>query len=349
MIELRDGWAVPYGAGLLRMLELLAEEYGAVEPRVTPIFEEGDKGVYRVDRAEGGSWVLRRYPAARPLERLQGQVAIMRYVECNGVPAERVVATVRGEDWCVLDGRGVLVTSLIEGTRPRRTATVLGGLGESIGRLHALPSAGTEVPALARRAGAMPREDLAFGRACLERVAGMVPAAYGGEYDALRDTLERTRDCEALPAEAHGLVHSDCHLGNALETRDGEVAWVDWDGAGRGPRVAALGLLLYSCAVQAPDEPREAARGIDLGVIAERVEAVLAGYGRHHRLTKEEIEYLPDAVRFRPAVIAARTLAEAIERGVPVDESGWEARYAEAEGVADCARVVSSRAGVYPR
>ena len=66
--------------------------------------------------------------------------------------------------------------------------------------------------------------------------------------------------------------------------------------------------------------------------------AVLSGYQRHHQLSAAEVEYLPHAVRVRPAVIAARTFRDAVEQGVPPDATGWWARYAEADTVAACAR-----------
>ena len=319
------------------LLDLLRREYGARGPQLTPFYETSTKAIYRVDQDGGPPWVARLYPAARPIERLRGQVAIMGHVADNGVPTEQIIGTAAGVDFTVLGQRGVLVTSFLEGTFPRRTPEVLRQLGDSIGRLHALPRT-TQASLFHRRAGALPREDLAFGRACLDRIAGSVPAAHRGAYDALRATLDATRDCEALPASAHGLLHSDCHLANAVQTAGG-VAWFDWDGAGHGPRIAALGLLLYSCAIQAPDETGDPTVPIVRATVYGRVGAVLSGYLRHHRPTDDELSYLPDAIRFRPAVIAARTLAGAIDRSEKPDDTGWWARYAEADRVAECARV----------
>jgi Ser/Thr protein kinase RdoA (MazF antagonist) len=147
-----------------------------------------------------------------------------------------------------------------------------------------------------------------------------------------------TRDGAGLP---HALSHNDCHLANALRTPGGRVVLIDWDGAGQWPRVAALGLLLYSCAVQAPGE---APVPPDLT----RVDHVLAGYRRHQRLTPAEVEHLPDAVRFRPAVVAARELAASIERDEPEPPTGWWRRYPEADAVAARARLVLSAAPPEP-
>jgi Ser/Thr protein kinase RdoA (MazF antagonist) len=206
----------------------------------------------------------------------------------------------------------------------------LAQLGEVVGRLHAIPPASPNDPFLSRRAGSLPREDLAFGRSCLARVAGRIPSERLREFDALSAALEVTNDCEDLPG---GLIHPDGHLANALRTPAGRLVLFDWDGAGQGLRIAALGLLLFSCAVQAPEEPFVPP---DLS----RVDAVLAGYQRHYTLSSAELDRLPDAVRFRPLVIAARTLAASIEKGEAGDVSGWWSRYAEADRVAARARNV---------
>src|SRR5687768_15036626 len=199
------------------LVELLERRYRARSPRLSAFYETATKGVFRVDRDSGAPWVLRHYPADRPMERLHGQAAIMRYVERHGIAAERVVLTSDGSETTELDGRGVLVTTLLEGVPPRRTPNVLRQLGESIGRLHTLPADPADERWLARRAGALPREDLAFGRACLERIRGNVPDELRAAYERLVAALEVTRDCEDLPQEAHGLLHSDCHMANAKE------------------------------------------------------------------------------------------------------------------------------------
>ena len=323
--------------GLIGVLE---RRYGARAPRLTAFYENERKAIYRVDRDGDAPWVVRHYPAERPMERLLGQVAIMRHLERQGVAMERVVLTSDGGEVTELGGRGVLVTTLLEGAVPRRTPEALRRLGESIGQLHALPTGAADEPLLARWARAMPREDLAGGRAWLEEIKGKVPDRYRAQYERLVAALDGTRDCEGLPPGAYGLLHNDCHMANAIELADGSVAWFDWDGVGRGPRIAMLGLLLYSCAVRYPDERGQDGKVGDQSEIARRVEAVLSGYVRHHRPSDAELEYLPDAVRFRPVVVAARELAAAIERDAAPDETGWWGRYADADEVAACARRV---------
>src|SRR5437773_2208415 len=53
------------------LLEILAADYGAGAPSLTPLYETPTRAIYRVDCAGGAPWVLRYYPATRPLARLR--------------------------------------------------------------------------------------------------------------------------------------------------------------------------------------------------------------------------------------------------------------------------------------
>ncbi len=48
-----------------------------------------DTGVLRVDRRDGPSWVARVFPAARPIEDVDGDAEVLRFLEQNSFPAER--------------------------------------------------------------------------------------------------------------------------------------------------------------------------------------------------------------------------------------------------------------------
>jgi Ser/Thr protein kinase RdoA (MazF antagonist) len=340
-----------------RLTDLLERHYGGRVTALVAIAEygEGEGGVYRVERRDGPPWVLRLFARDRPLERVRGDAAILEHVGRYGVPVERLIPMRDGSGSTDLNGQGVVVTGFVAGSRPDRGPATLRRLGEALGQLHALPTPAGD-PFLGRRAGSLPKEDLRAGHADLARVAGRMPSENLAEYEALQAALDATDDCETLPV---GLTHSDSHLDNAILTPDGQPVLIDWVGSGQGPRIAALGVLLYSCAVRAPgdapDSPwasywREqgtAPSGVgeceDSLPMQDAVEAVIDGYCRHIVLTVAELERLPDAVRFRPLVIAAREFAQSIESGQLSDSSGWWTRYTEAEAVAAHARTAMER------
>jgi Ser/Thr protein kinase RdoA (MazF antagonist) len=231
-----------------------------------------------------------------------------------------------------LNGHGVLVTAFVSGGPPGRDWDSLRQLGEALGRLHSLPTPLDE-PDLQRRASSLPKEDLAFGKDALDRVAAIVPTSRRAEYEDIRDALGRTNDCEALPT---GLTWSDCHPGNAVRGADGLITLVDLEGAGHGPLLPALGWLLYSSVVQGPDRPPGAT---DL----DGVRSILGGYLRYRALTAAEVARLADAVRFRPLVVAARELAAEIEGDLPAERSRWWSRFSEAGAVASAAQALIDR------
>jgi Ser/Thr protein kinase RdoA (MazF antagonist) len=99
-------------------------------------------------------------------------------------------------------------------------------------------------------------------------------------------------------------------------------------GAGLGPRIAALGVLLYTCAISPPFGPPVAPD-------VSRVDHIMRGYTRHTTLSPVEQSHLPDAIRFRPLAVAARTLAETAIGGEPLPTAAWWAGYDRAGEVAE--------------
>ena len=90
--------------------------------------------------------------------------------------------------------------------------------------------------------------------------------------------VERSDDCSDLP---HAFVHPDFVLANAIPTAEERLVIVDWAGAGRGPRVWAIGFLLWAAGSMHP-------RLLDL---------VSSRYRRHVTLEEAELARLDGAIR----------------------------------------------------
>jgi Ser/Thr protein kinase RdoA (MazF antagonist) len=294
--------------------DLLATEYAAVGVRVSPLTPEPDGKLYRVDRVAGPPLVVRHFPADRRFADVEGDAEVLRLV--RPMLVEQLVETGDGRAAARADGRGVIVTEFEMGPRATASPAVLEQLGATLG---ALPESG-----ITRRAGALPREDLALARRFLAEIADDVPADQRDIYDRLDRDVRATNDCEDLPRT---LVHSDCHLANAIHTDRGAVL-LDWEGTGQGPAIAALGWLLYSAVVQSPEGPAEP-------FDPRRVAAVLTGYCRHRTLSDSELHRFADAIRFRPLVVAVREFHHSVVNKTPGSAFGWWSRYTEAETVAD--------------
>jgi Ser/Thr protein kinase RdoA (MazF antagonist) len=256
-----------------------------------------DEGVYRVERSDGPDWVARVFPKGRAVEQAEADAEVLRQLEAQGYPAERGA---HERAVTMFDGQAVLVTEHAPGTMPGGDAPTARRLGELLGRLHALPM---PTGLAARDAGALhhwapngggPGEDVTAARSWLAAVEARVTPSHRALYDSLREDLDRVDDGAALP---RAFVHPDFHRGNAIATPDGELVMIDWTGAGAGPRVASLGLLLFTAAAK-PYPGDAASSQPDVA----RVDPVVAGYRERVDLDDAELAALDDAV-LRPALV----------------------------------------------
>lgn len=263
------------------LAEHLADRYRTTVTGLTEL----DVGVFRVDRVEGEPWVARVFPAARPLAEVEGDAAILRRLEQAGFPAERCAHEAAVSE---LAGQGVLVTGFVPGARADGSGRTFAVLGALLGRLHARPAEG------ARAGGGW--HHLVVGGSPTDEIAAAstLLGLLGRDADQLRLRLaEEVRgldDCADLP---HCFVHPDFVPANAIATPDGGLTIVDWTNAGRGPRLWSLGFLLFAAGARSP----------------KLVDVVVSRYRRHSRLTPEELDRLPAAIRARPLLIDCWSVA----------------------------------------
>src|SRR5215813_4857719 len=97
------------------LLQLLAEEYAAAGVRLSPLDSDPDGVRYRVDRTNGGPWVLRHFPVRRSFVDVEGDAEVLRLV--RPLLAEQLVETRDGRAATQADGRGVIVTEFEMGAR----------------------------------------------------------------------------------------------------------------------------------------------------------------------------------------------------------------------------------------
>ena len=267
---MNDGIPVSAARLLARSTEGLADHLAACHAVEVTGLTELDLGVFRVERAEGEPWVARVFPAARPLEQVEGDAAILRTLERAGFPAERCASETPVTE---LSGQGVLVTTFVPGT-PAVGGRAFAYLGALLGRLHAHPAEGLRPGGawhhLVTQGG--PSEEIQAALDLLGETSG---------EPGLMNAVAELDDCADLP---HAFVHPDFVPANAIDDADGGITIVDWAGSGRGPRLWSLGFLLFAAGARSP----------------KLVDVVVSRYRRHTELTPEEIDRLPDAIRARP-------------------------------------------------
>jgi Ser/Thr protein kinase RdoA (MazF antagonist) len=256
---------------------------------------ELDLGVYRVDRAEGPAWVARVFPTVRDESEAAGDAEILGLLERRGFPSERVATA---EPLSVLDGHTVLVTEFVPGVaRAERSAAIRDGgglrrLGELLGELHTLPAAdGAPVRpggAWHHLADGDPADEIRAIQALLADCADAA-AADRPHYEMLARELADADGGSGLPM---ALIHPDFVLANVIASPERGMVFVDWTGAGRGPRAWPLAFLLYAEGAKNPP----------------RTDLVVSGYRRQVTLEPAEIERIPAMMRVRPVVLAAWSL-----------------------------------------
>lgn len=268
--------------------------------------------VFRIDRNDGSPWVARAFPPARPRAGVEGDAAILGFLERQNYPAERLAADDAVSD---LDGSAVLVTQFVEGTQLPDGAAKYATMGELLGRLHALPyddcasrpgGASGEDPS---REGT-PRQDLLAALSFLDAVDTKVATAERTRFERLRDQVRSADDGHGLPeALLHGnLLHAPDH---AVLSEQGPVA-INWKASGRGPRLADFAYLIWGAGSWNPRRPNQ-----------EWIDAAVNAYRRHVEPTGDELDRLEAVMYIRTLYLACFGYRRALTNGSAFNEWGF--------------------------
>jgi Ser/Thr protein kinase RdoA (MazF antagonist) len=294
-----------------RLLAHLRDRYG-IDPVAATKLSVHKTYVFRIDRKDGSPWVARAFPPARPRTGVEGDATILRFLERQDYPAERLAAQDAVSDF---DGSAVLVTRFIEGVRLPDGAAKFALMGELLGRLHALPFEETaarpggssgEDPS---REGA-PRQDLLAALSFLDAVDTKVAAADRERFERLRDQVRSTDDGHGLP---EGLLHGNLlHVpDHAVLTEQGPVA-INWKASGRGPRLADFAYLIWGTGSWNPRRPNQ-----------EWIDAAVSAYRRHVEPTSDELDRLEGVMYIRPLYLACFGYRRALTSGSTFSEWGF--------------------------
>jgi Ser/Thr protein kinase RdoA (MazF antagonist) len=291
-----------------RLLSHLRDRYG-IDPVAATKLSVHKTYVFRIDRRDGAPWVARAFPPARPRSGVEGDAAILRFLERQDYPAERLAADDPVSDF---EGSAVLVTRFADGTRLPDGTAKFALMGDLLGRLHALPydesaarpgGASGEDPS---REGS-PRQDLLAALAFLDAVDTLVPAAERERFERLRDQVRSADDGHGLPEGLlHGnLLHAPDH---AVLSEHGPVA-INWKASGLGPRLADFAYLIWGTGSWNPRRPDQ-----------ERIDAAVSAYRRHIELTDDELDRLEGVMYIRTLYLACFGYRRDLAKGTAFDE-----------------------------
>jgi Ser/Thr protein kinase RdoA (MazF antagonist) len=294
-----------------RLLVHLRDRYG-VDPVAATKLSVHKTYVFRIDRNDGGPWVARVFPPARPRSGVEGDAAILSFLEQQEYPAERLAV---GDAVSDFDGSAVLVTRFVDGVQLPAGTAKFTMMGELLGRLHALPyeeaadrpgGASGEDPS---REGT-PRQDLLAALSFLDAVDTKVTAAERERFEQLRDQVRSADDGHGLPEGLlHGnLLHAPDH---AILTEHGPVA-INWKASGRGPRLADFAYLIWGTGRWNPRRPGQ-----------ERIDAAVSAYRRHIEPADDELDRLEAVMYIRTLYLACFGYRRAVSNGSAFNEWGF--------------------------
>jgi Ser/Thr protein kinase RdoA (MazF antagonist) len=294
-----------------RLLAHLRDRYG-IDPVAATKLSVHKTYVFRVDRGDGEPWVARAFPPARPRAGVEGDAAILRFLERQDYPAERLAADDAVSD---CDDSAVLVTRFVEGVQLPDGPAKFAMMGEMLGRLHALPYD----DAVSRPGGASgedpsregtPRQDLLAALSFLDAVAASIAPAERERFERLRDMVRSADDGHGLPEGLlHGnLLHAPDH---AVLSEHGPVA-INWKASGRGPRLADFAYLIWGTGSWNPRRPDQ-----------ERIDAAVSAYRRHIEPTAEELDRLEAVMYIRTLYLACFGYRRAVTNGQAFREWGF--------------------------
>ncbi|WP_165367969.1 phosphotransferase enzyme family protein, partial [Phytoactinopolyspora endophytica] len=269
------------------LLAYLRDCYG-IEPVAATKISVHKTYVFRIDRRDGNPWIARAFPPARPRAGVEGDAAILRFLERHDYPAERLAVDDAGPGF---DGSAVLVTRFVESVPLPDGAEKFAIMGDLLGRLHALPldesvsrpgGASGEDPS---REGS-PRQDLLAALSFLDAVDTKVAPAHRERFEQIRDQVRSADDGHGLPeALLHGnLLHAPDH---AVVSEHGPVA-INWKASGRGPRLVDFAYLMWGTWLN-----------------EELIDAGVNAYRRHVELTDEELDRFEAVMCIRPLYLMA--------------------------------------------
>ena len=294
-----------------RLLAHLRDRYG-IEAVAATKLSVHKTYVFRIDHNDGEPWVARAFPPGRPRVGVEGDAAILAFLERHGYPAERVAAENAVSDF---DGSAVLVTRFVEGAQLPDGAEKFAMMGELLGRLHALPyddsvsrpgGASGEDP---RREGT-PRQDLLAALSFLDAVDTTVAPAERERFERLRDKVRSADDGHGLPEGLlHGnLLHAPDH---AVLGEQGPVA-INWKASGQGPRLADFAYLIWGTGSWNPRRPNQ-----------EWIDAAVNAYRRHVEPTDDELDRLESVMYIRTLYLTCFGYRRAVTNGVRFREWGF--------------------------
>ena len=273
-----------------RLIQLLQTKY-ALENVTLEFLREGGSKTYIVN---GEKKYLLKVIGSAFFATAKQSVLVTRYLEGNGFPVPKTILTKTGEAIVEIYDAGdsesylVLLQEFVEGEEPNlENPETAEKVGDLVGKLHCLMERYPVKPVLRDKQFFIGRYIDLLRQKSYPQIAA---------YEELGERL--WKKVENLP---YGICHGDLHRGNLLQTKDGEIYFLDFDTICRAP-------VMFDVMVMCDMTNYFNLQQEDIEITRAVYEKFLAGYTKHHPLSPEEKLSFSDWVGIRHFQLQATIL-----------------------------------------
>ncbi len=273
-----------------KLVEFLHTQYG-LENVTLEFLREGGSKTYIVN---GEKKYLLKVIGSAFFATAKQSVLVTRYLEENGFPVPKTILTKTGEAIVEVSDSGdsepylVLLQEFVEGEEPNlEKLEIAEKVGALIGKLHCLMERCPVKPVLRDKQFFIGRYIDFLRQKSYPQIAA---------YEELGECL--WKKVEKLP---YGICHGDLHRGNLLQTKDGQIYFLDFDTICRAP-------VMFDVMVMCDMTNYFNLQQEDIEITRAVYEKFLAGYTKHHPLSPEEKLSFSDWVAIRHFQLQATIL-----------------------------------------
>lgn len=235
--------------------------------------------------------VIRTFSEKHCEVNIRKDLDLLKFLQGHSFPAPRLLKTLGNKDYFSWENLKIAVSTYIEGipasTLNQHKDSIFGVLGTNLALLHLLGELTNFYPYghVSRRA---PVKIIPFYLTKLNRV--IFSKKYFGWQEELLLLQRRWEELPAFSKLPHTIIHSDVCEGNLILTDEGKGVLIDWYDSGWGPAIIDVGYILAQRCLW------PGVAGVKLN--SELARSFLVSYLQRRLLTKEEIDFLPEAMKF---------------------------------------------------
>ena len=303
------------------LIEEIKLNYGLPVRGTIILGNESFRYVYKL-LTDSDAYILRLFPLDRDFEKISHDIEIIKFLEENDFPTQKLIKTINGEYISKIDGRNSVVTTYIKGDHPNLSIETMLKMGELMGILHNL-----DCKKYPFRTGWNVQSEIYEIRTKVKQL-DLSKLKHSEIIPDVINALELLPSFDNLPQT---IIHTDMHPKNMIKTSDNKYCFIDWDDAGIGTTILDLGYVLSQvCIGYGENDSNNLILNEDL------VKAFLDGYYSQRDLSKAEKDSLIYAMQ-------ACALLYTIQYWQPViDKINWE-RYKIEEQYKDKIRQLVER------